>query len=148
MRLVSYDFAKADKLEDDEIADILAQAERLQAWAADLQKYALAQALDGKEWPGWKLVAGRATRKYVNADHVAERLTGAGYPEAILFERSMLGITAMEKAVGKKKFCELLKDLITLAPGKPALVPSSDKRAQIDRQVQTRKEFEEDFENE
>ena len=147
MKLVVYDFAHADKLQDQEIADILAQAERLQAWAADLQKYALSQALDGKEWPGYKLVAGRATRKYLDADKVAERLTGAGYPDAILFERSLLGITAMEKVVGKKKFTQLLAALIHTPPGKPALVPISDKRSAIGAGEQTRQDFEEDNEN-
>ena len=147
MKLVVYDFAQADKLQDQEIAEILAQAERLQAWAADLQKYALEQALGGKEWPGYKLVAGRSTRKYLDADKVAERLTSAGYPEAILYERSLLGITAMEKAIGKKKFGELLAELIALAPGRPALVPESDKRPPMDQQTRTRKEFEEDLKN-
>lgn len=148
MRLVIYDFATADKLEDIEIADILVQADRLQEWAADLQKYALVQAIAGKDWPGWKLVAGRATRKYIDADLVADRLKGAGYPEAILFERKMLGLTAMEKVIGKKKFSELAKDLIITPAGKPALAPESDKRQPIDRKSVTLKDFEEENEDE
>ena len=40
----------------------------------------------------------------------------------------MLGITAMEKAITKKTFTELLSDLIIKPQGKPALVQESDKR--------------------
>jgi hypothetical protein len=45
-----------------------------------------------------------------------------------MFERSLLGITAMEQAIGKKKFTELLGDLIVKPAGKPTLVPVEDKR--------------------
>ena len=147
LELTKLDFKKADLLGDDELAGILQVAGRLQAWAADLQKYALAQAIEnGKHWPGYKLIAGKANRKYTDADQVAERLITAGYPEAILYERSLLGITAMEKAVGKKKFSELLTGLIVTPPGKPALVPENDRHTAIDSKVQTLKDFEEEIE--
>ena len=40
-------------------------------------------------------------------------------------------ITAIEKLVGKKKFAELLGDLITKPPGKPTLVSATDERPEI-----------------
>ena len=147
LELTKLDFRKADLLGDDELAGILQVASRLQAWAADLQKYALAQAMEnGKQWPGYKLITGKGKRTYSDADKVAERLIGAGYPEAILYERSLLCITKMEKTVGKKKFGELLEDLIFTPPGKPALVPQNHKgQAQVWHE-QTAKDFEEETE--
>ena len=59
---------------------------------------------------------------------MATALKKAGVPEAIMYERSLLGITAMEKAIGKKKFTEVLGDLIVKPEGKPTLVPETDKR--------------------
>jgi len=117
----------------EEIAEILLKADELQAWAKDLQDYALEQARDSNiKYPGWKLVEGRSNRKYADDGFVHETLTKAGYEETlILKEPELLGITAMEKVLGKKKFNELLADFIVKPPGKPALVVASDKRSEL-----------------
>lgn len=146
--LSRFDFQMPSLLSEDEIAQVLSVADRLQTWVSDLQTFALTQAVEnGRQWPGYKLVSGRAVRKYLDADKVADKLMAAGYNEALIYERSLLGITAMEKVITKKKFGELLADLIITPPGKPALVPESDKRQAMDRSTQTRKDFEEEQTN-
>ncbi|MBR0519842.1 MAG: DUF2800 domain-containing protein, partial [Spirochaetales bacterium] len=52
-------------------------------------------------------------------------VTDAGFDP---YERSILGITAMTKLLGKRRFEEILGQFVTKAPGKPTLVPESDKR--------------------
>lgn len=132
LELAKYEFQKPPLLDDDKIAEILAQADLLQAWVNDVKTYALEQARDhGKKWPGWKLVEGRSNRTYTNVDAVAEALIAAGYTEESIFKKSLLGITEMEKVLGKKKFGELLAELIIKPPGKPVLVPESDSRPEI-----------------
>ena len=59
---------------------------------------------------------------------MAAALIAAGVPESVIYERSLLGITAMEKAIGKKVFAEVLNDHIVKPSGKPTLVPEGDKR--------------------
>ncbi len=49
----------------------------------------------------------------------------AGYDP---FEQKLLGITAMTKQLGQKKFNEILNGLIMKPQGKPVLVPESDAR--------------------
>jgi len=117
----------------EEIAQILLKADELQSWAKDLQDYALEQARDSNiKYPGWKLVEGRSNRKYADDGFVHQTLTEAGYEETlILKEPELLGITAMEKVLGKKMFNELLADFIVKPPGKPALVVASDKRTEL-----------------
>lgn len=123
---------QAEELSDEATAEILADAAGFKKWLSAIESYALQAALDGtKQWPGFKLVAGRAVRKYVDEEKIAETLLEAGYAREAIFEQKLLTITAMEKLVGKKRFAELCQDLIHVPPGKPALVPESDKRPAI-----------------
>jgi len=130
LAVAKQDFAlKAPELlTQDQLVGVLAKADMAIKWLQDVQSYALAQAEAGHEIPGYKLVEGRSNRKYTDADAVAEKLIQAGVDEAVIYERSLLGITAMEKAIGKKKFAELLGDLVTKPQGKPTLVQVDDKR--------------------
>ena len=125
LALAKYDFEEPALLDDDEIADILGKVDALTAWAADVKEYALQQAVSGKEWSGWKLVEGRSNRKYTNDAVVAAAVESAGFDP---YERKVLGITAMQKMLGKSRFEELLAPYIEKPQGKPALVPESDKR--------------------
>jgi hypothetical protein len=110
------------------IAQLLPKADMVIDWFKDLKDFALKQAEQGVTIPGHKLVEGRSNRKYDDQAKVAAALTAAGIDEAVIYERSLLGITAMEKAIGKKVFAEVLDGLIVKPSGKPTLVPESDKR--------------------
>ena len=48
-----------------------------------------------------------------------------------IYKQSLIGITEMEKLMGKKRFRELLGDLIIKPKGKLTLVPESDKREEV-----------------
>lgn len=115
----------------DQLLRVLDKADLAMKWLADVQSFALKQAEAGHEIPGWKLVEGRSNRKYSDPDAVAAKLVEAGVPEAVIYERSLLGITALEKTLGKKKFAELLDDLVVKPSGKPTLVRVEDKRQAI-----------------
>jgi hypothetical protein len=78
------------------------------AWASDIKEYALQQAISGKEWTGWKLVEGRSNSKYTNETVVAATVEHAGFDP---YERKVLGVTAMQKLLGKSRFDELLAPL-------------------------------------
>ena len=80
------------------------------------------------KWKGWKLVEGRSTRRYTSDSVVTQVVTEAGFDP---YEKKLLGITAMQKLLGKQRFEELLKAYIEKPPGKPTLVPESDKRPAI-----------------
>ena len=125
LALARYDFEEPALLDDVEIADILGKVDALTAWAADVKEYALQQAVSGEEWSGWKLVEGRSNRKYTNDAVVAATVEDAGFDP---YERKILGITAMQKMLGKSRFEELLAPYIEKPQGKPTLVPESDKR--------------------
>jgi len=125
MELARYDFKLPPLLTDEEVEEILSRVDDFIAWASDIKDYALQQAISGKEWNGWKLVEGRSNRKYTNETAVAGAVTDAGFDP---YERKVLGVTAMQKLLGKSRFEELLAAYIEKSQGKPTLVPESDKR--------------------
>ena len=128
MELAKYEFAEAPTLEPEEVAAILPQIDTLVSWAEDIKAYALQQALSGQQYPGFKLVEGRSIRKYTDENAVAAVVSNAGYDP---YEKKLLGITAMTKQLGKKKFEELLSGLVMKPQGKPVLAPATDKRPEF-----------------
>jgi hypothetical protein len=118
----------AAQLSDDEMSQLLSQLDGIVSWATSVKEHALAQAKSGHKYPGWKLVHGRSVRKYIDEDKVAEVVKAEGFDP---FEHKVLGVTAMEKMLGKKQFSVLLKDLVHKPLGKETLVPESDPRQAI-----------------
>jgi len=125
MELARYDFKLPPLLTDKEVEEILTRVDDLVAWASDIKDYALQQAISGKEWHGYKLVEGRSNRKYTNDALVAAAVESIGVDP---YERKLLGVTAMQKLLGKSRFDEILAAYIEKPQGKPTLVPESDKR--------------------
>jgi hypothetical protein len=125
LALAQLEFQLPALLDDQEIAEILGKLDALVSWATDVKEYALQQAVSGKAWTGWKLVEGRSNRRYTNENAVIAAVLQAGYDP---YEKKVLGITAMQKALGKARFEELLSPFIEKPQGKPTLVPESDKR--------------------
>lgn len=123
--LAQYDFKLPPLLEDSEIEVILSRADQLVSWVNDIKEYALQQAISGKDWTGFKLVEGRSNRRYTNEAAVTQVVTNASFDP---YERKLLGITAMQKLLGKSRFEELLAPYIEKPQGRPTLVRSSDKR--------------------
>jgi hypothetical protein len=79
MELARFDFKLPPLLSDQEVEIILGKVDDLVSWASDIKEYALQAAVSGKQWNGWKLVEGRANRKYINEQVVAEVVRAAGY---------------------------------------------------------------------
>lgn len=127
LALARLDFAPPAELSDVEISEVLAKLPELKAWASDVEAYALSLAVNqGKTWAGFKLVEGRSIRKYSDEAKVVETAETAGVSD--IYEKKLKTITALEKQLGKKRFNKLLGSLIVKPPGKPTLVPETDKR--------------------
>lgn len=125
LALARYEFQTPALLADEEIADILGKVDALTSWATDVKEYALQQAVSGTVFPGWKLVEGRSNRKYTSEAAVAAAVESIGFDP---YEKKLLGITAMQKLLGKSRFEEILSPYIEKPQGRPAFVRSSDKR--------------------
>ena len=95
------------------------------------------------------MVEGRSNRRYTDEDAIAQVLRKAGYKVADIYKpRELLGLTAMEKLIGKKKFGELAGAYIVKPAGSPTLVPESDKRPPLNTAAKAAEDFNDNFKEE
>lgn len=119
------------RLTAEDISSILERSGEVKKWIGDIEDYALTEARDnGKHFPRFKLVAGRSKRTIADQEAAAKILMDHGYND-VYKPKEMVAMTNLEKAIGKKKFNELLEDYIVKSDGKPALVAETDKRPEI-----------------
>ena len=130
LRLAKEEFKYPPLITDEEIEDVLGEIPELIKWANAILAYATDAAVNhGKAWKGFKIVEGRSVRRYKDEDDVAREAESAGYTD--IFDKKLISLTQMEKLMGKKAFTDILGGLIEKPPGKPTLVPISDKRPAI-----------------
>lgn len=141
LKLAKEEFKKPPLITDNEIESVLAKIPDIKKWCDDIMEYALEKALNKKKWEGFKIVAGRGTRKYLNEEAIVDALNKAGYYD--IYKKSLLPITEMEKLMTKKTFSEVLGKLVGKTEGKPTLVSLDDKRPELNT-IQAKNEFKEE----
>ena len=133
MEIAKLEFRDADLLTDDEVSFVLSRVDGLIRYADKIKTFALAEALKGHKWPGFKVVAGRSNRRITDAVKAVKLLRGAGYADDVIYKPlEIQTITDLEKTITKNKFGELLGSVVEKPPGKPTLVPEDDKRPEYD----------------
>lgn len=125
--LAKHEFKEPELLTTEELAQIFEQAPMLQEWVNAVSEHLLSKAMSGEKIPGYKVVEGRSIRKWTDENAVQEVLTACDYTPDQFQVVKLAGIPAIEKLL-KKDFDSLVGDLVIKAPGKPTLVPESDKR--------------------
>ena len=83
-----------------------------------------------------------STEKDIYYSAIEKTVSDAGFDP---FERKLLGITAMQKLLGKARFEELLGPYLEKPPGKPTLVPDDDDRLAMNT---AKNDFMEEYDNE
>ena len=137
-----YSFYGVQALTPEQVAAVLSQESMFTSWLKAVKERALADLLDGDTIPGYKVVAGRATRSWADNLEVEGLLQAAGYSREQYTKTETLSPAMMEKALGKKKVAELLSGQILSMPGSPTVAPVSDKRPVYDRLAAAQKDFE------
>lgn len=128
LALETYAVKDPELLTDDELGEILPKLDALQSYARKVQDYAVGAITTGHPIAGWKVIEGRSNRKYIDEDKVAAAVKAAGYEDAMIYERSLLGITKMTALLGAKQFKTVIEKagLIYKPPGSPKLAPADD----------------------
>lgn len=134
----------------EEVAKILPNLDAWMKWARDVQDYATTQAAKGESIPGYKMVRGRANRRWADEEGtIATKLMAQ--PDVVEDEvyeelptvRPVRSVAQMEKKMGKSKFTGLANalKLVTVPLGNPVLVPDADPRTAMDAAADARKAF-------
>lgn len=122
---------KPNTMTEQDVERWVKYASPLIKWLGDLQKYAMKTALEGKVWPGLKLVEGRSNRVYSDKDALTASLRKSDYT-GFMKPPALIGVGAMEKLLGAKGFRTFVEPFIIKPTGKPALVGEEDRRPALD----------------
>lgn len=131
LELARHDFSNPDLLEPAEIVEILERKKIFESWIKSISEYALLQALNGKKYPGYKLVEGRSDREYVNEEKVIRILSSKLTPKqlaSIYKPKTIQGLTELTKILGTEVFNAYVAPLLKKPPGAPTLVSEEDSR--------------------
>jgi len=124
------DTTEKKTLDLNELGELKKNFKFIADWILSVDKYLLDAALAGEEIQGYKLVAGRANRKWgVDENTIAALLTGL---EKEPYTKKIVSPAQAEKLLGKKVAIEeQLETFIVRPKGAPTLVENSDKRPAI-----------------
>ena len=132
---------KPPLISNDEVGEYLRKGEDVAKWLSELQDYALAECLAGKEINGYKAVEGRGSRTWTDLDAAFAAIIEDGTDEAMLYERKPMSLAQVEKLMGKAHFADVAGEFVVKNPGKPTLVPDSDKREAITNKISANEAF-------
>lgn len=113
-------------LTKEQLIRVLKLSDLISAWLSSCEAYAQSLLEAGQGVEGFKLVRGRANRKWKDEQQVVEALRDF-YADDELFKKSLLSPAQMEKLVGKKHK-DLIAGLWETPEGALTIAPEYDKR--------------------
>lgn len=120
----------AHLMDEAELASALGMADTVENWVKAVRGEALRRALEGKELPAFKLVAGRAgPRKWVDEAEAERLMRRARLKQDEMFEKKLVTPTKAERLLAEKpRVWTKLNQLVTQSEGSLSLAPETDKR--------------------
>lgn len=116
--------ASPDAMTMDDIKFVLDNAPQVEAWFNSIRAYAEAQLNAGQEVPGYKLVPGRANRRWAD-EAKAERWLVRRIGKKGALKKKLLTVAQAEAAL-KKEGIALKGSLVEKPEGKPRLAPADN----------------------
>lgn len=123
-------------LDVQQLAYILDRIGLIKSWMGEVEAAAHAALAEGREVPGYKLVEGRAgSRKWTDESKAEKLLKAWKVPADFRYVKSLISPTQAEKLLKLKTLTDEqwaeLCGYVSSEPGKPTVVPASDKRPAI-----------------
>jgi hypothetical protein len=113
-----------------DVQNVLKNKSLIESWLKAVEGVVFERLCNGEQVEGFKLVAGRSVRKWVDEKQAIEELS-ATQDEGKIFTKKFITLPQAEKLIGKADFNKEFGHLVIKPEGKPTLAPSSDKRSSI-----------------
>ena len=119
-----------DTLTETQLAKALSNKALIVGWLEAVERQARTKLEAGETFPGWKLVAGKANRRWVDEDKALTALARLLGGRKNATTTKILSPAQAEKALGKEKRTRITKH-ITTPVGSPSLAPADDPRPAV-----------------
>jgi hypothetical protein len=128
---------KSHSLTNEEIGVLLGYRSFVESWWKAVAEEADRRKREGQDIPGWKLVHGRSSKRFVRESVAAPRLIALGCDPSDVYVTEVVSPAQAEELLRKaghrkRDLPELMNGLIVRSPGKPTLAPESDRRPAIE----------------
>lgn len=128
MQMASAEFSKDLNSSPEKLAEVLTKIPTLEAFIKNVKEFAHREAMEGRNPPGFKLVEGRTTQKWIDENEVENfLLVQHGLDYDSVYEKKIMSPSKIKKML-KKEDRDIVDHLISKVKGSLSLVPVSDKR--------------------
>ena len=109
--------------------NIMANKKLIEGWLKAIEGYIFENLEHGTNMPGFKLVEGKSSRKWFDADATETYLKNKRYKVGEIYTQKLITPPQAEKLVGKETYAQFVKHgLVIKTKAKPALTTVNDKR--------------------
>lgn len=124
-----FDPVSVEDLSDEKLRTVLDNKKLINGWLDAVETHIAERIADGEGFTGYKLVAGRSLRQWVD-EHEAEKALLRLIEDKAYVPRKIISPTQAEKILGKGRVSEI-KNLVVKPSGKPTLANEHDKRPSV-----------------
>ena len=127
---------KLDAMNPEVVSDLLSKLDVIEDWVKGVREFAYSQAKNGVTIPGYKLVAKRATRKWIDENAASKKLEYAvsqSVMRELVTDPELKSVAQVEKIIGADMAKRLFPELVVAVSSGDTLVPTSDKREAINQ---------------
>lgn len=129
--LLEHELSNEEVIPEEALLIVYCASNRIADYLEAIKSFVYQKAMEGKKWPGFKLVDGSSKRKITDEKMATHKLIMKGYKFNDFQNTSLKGIGDLEKLLGKDVFSKLIGPYVDRPAAKQVLVPADDPRTEF-----------------
>ena len=128
--MAAADFSELELLDDEEVLDMYDMADAITQYIKGLKEYVLKEAINGKQWPGLKLVESVTKRRLDTSalDEIIKKAEAEGFKRGDLVVEKAKPFSVLDKLFTGEQYEKVLGPHVTKPDPSPALAPLDSNR--------------------